>query len=104
VTGQAHFIDLIPFIVGGVVLGWLAWREAVVRRQYRIEFKRFICPTLRRKIDAEIVRDAESGVAIGVKSCSAFTDPETVACDKECVREPGPLTPVPLKPAPTAAR
>lgn len=96
-TGQAHWFGFVPILLGGIALLWLLWRDRVAERSFHVEERRFLCPALRTKVIAKLVRDAESGRVIGVRSCTAFTNPETVTCDKECVpgfkRSPAPQEP-----------
>ncbi len=84
-NGEAHWIALIPLLLGGLGIAWMFWRDAVEDRRYRIEQRRFLCPDLRQEVLATLVREARSGVVIGVRSCSAFRDPERVVCTKACV-------------------
>jgi hypothetical protein len=84
-TGQSHWIALVPIVFGVIGIAWLLWSDRIAERHYEIEQRRFLCPILRQKVVAKLVRDAQSGRVIGVRSCSAFSDPETVACPKQCV-------------------
>ena len=84
-TGQSHWIAFVPIALGGIGIAWLFWRDRVAERHYEIEQRRFLCPVLRQKVVAKLVRDSRSGRVIGVRSCSAFADPEAVACAKPCV-------------------
>lgn len=84
-TGQSHWIALVPIVLGGIGIAWLMWRDRIDERRYEIEQRRFLCPVLRQKVVAQLVRDSRSGQVIGVRSCSAFSDPEAVACAKPCV-------------------
>ena len=98
-TGQAHWITFIPLFLGGLLIAWLVLREARAARRYWLERRRLNCPTLHRRVAATVVRDARSGEAIGVQSCSAFADPETVTCDKACVATLEPRLAGPPKPS-----
>lgn len=85
-TGQAHWVTFIPLILGGLGIAWLRFREAREERRYVLEQRQFRCPKAWRSVvNATLVRSAQSNEAIGVRSCSAFTDPETVACDRPCL-------------------
>ncbi len=84
-TGEAHWIALIPVLLGGIGIALMFWRNAVEDRRYRVEQRRFLCPDLRQKVVATLVREARSGAVIGVRSCSAFRNPERVVCTKACV-------------------
>lgn len=86
-TGQAHWIDFIPVLLIALMLGIFALRDAADRRKYRVEARRFLCPKTRREVDLVLMRDPGTGAAIGVRSCSAFADPDTVACDKPCLAQ-----------------
>lgn len=83
--GQAHWIDFIPVLLIAATIGVFALQDVLARRNYRAEYRRFVCPKTHREVDLVFLRDAASGAAIGVKSCSAFLDPETVNCDKPCL-------------------
>lgn len=84
-TGQAHWLVLLPLLASFVVIGLLAWRDAVQKRKLREEVRTFRCPTLLRRVTATLVRDAKSGEVVGVSRCGEFADPEKVACPKACV-------------------
>jgi hypothetical protein len=89
-TGQAHLLAFLPVVIGVVAIAFLVWRDARQSRNYRLELRRFLCPILRRKVNATIVRDEAQGSVIGVQSCDAFEDPESVTCDRACVATFGP--------------
>jgi hypothetical protein len=84
-TGQAHWITFIPLILGGLGIAWILFWEAKAARAYSLERRRFRCPKGPVEVDATLVREVRSGQAIGVRSCSAFANPEMVACDRACV-------------------
>lgn len=87
-TGEAHWLTFMPLILGGLWLAWLRNREANEERRYVLEQRQFRCPRhWRSVVDATVVRDAQSDEAIGVRSCSAFADPESVTCDRACVAQ-----------------
>jgi hypothetical protein len=90
-TGQAHWFALLPLLVGGVAIALLFWFDFRAERRYRIEERRFLCPVLKRKVTATLVRDANSLRVIGVRRCSGTPDPEFVTCTRECVPGFGPL-------------
>ena len=84
-TGQAHWLVLIPLLAIFAVLGLLTWRDALQKRKLREEVRTFRCPTLLRRVTATLVRDGKSGEVVGISRCGAFPDPERVACPKACV-------------------
>ena len=101
-TGQAHLIAFLPVVIGLLAIAWLVWRDAKQSRNYRLQVRRFLCPILRRKVTATLVRDAKEDRVIGVHSCDAFDDPENVTCDRACVPGFGPKK-APVAPVATAA-
>jgi len=95
-NGEAHWITMVPVLLGGAGLAWLFIGDWMAERRYRTEKRKLSCPLESGEVEVTLVRDADSGAAVGLRSCSAFLDPETVACDKPCVARIGKLH---LKPA-----
>ncbi|HWE25654.1 MAG TPA: hypothetical protein VG496_17080 [Myxococcales bacterium] len=91
-TGEAHWIALVPLFVGGLGIALLFWIDARTERGFRTEQRRFLCPKLKRKVDATLVRDADSLKVIGVRRCSGSRDPDYVTCARICVPGFGPRT------------
>jgi hypothetical protein len=46
--------------------------------------RRFVCPNLRREVSCELWRDLRTSQLRGVRSCTAFDDPEDVRCEADC--------------------
>lgn len=60
-TGQSHWIALVPIVLGGIGIAWLMWRDRIAERRYEIEQRRFLFPVVRQKVVARLVRDSRSG-------------------------------------------
>ena len=84
-TGQAHWVTLIPLLLGGLGIALLFWLDARAERGFLTEKRRFLCPKMKRKVDATLVRDAKSRRVIGVRRCSSTRDPDFVTCSRTCV-------------------
>jgi hypothetical protein len=46
--------------------------------------RRFVCPTLHRQVTCELWRNLRTSQLEGVRSCTAFDDPEDVRCELDC--------------------
>ena len=84
-TGQAHWLVIVPLLLVGAVIGWVWFRERTARLRYVHEVRRFKCPVLGRKVTAELVRVKATNEVVGVAHCDAFPNGEAVSCPKECV-------------------
>lgn len=84
-TGQPHWLVILPLLVVAIVIGWVWLRERAAKLRYRHEVRRFKCPVHGRKVTAELVRDNLTNEVLGVACCDAFANPEVVACSKDCV-------------------
>jgi hypothetical protein len=82
-TGQAHWIVMIPIVLGAAAIAWLFWRDVVEAKRYRADDRRFLCPVQRRRVSATLVRDVSSNSVIGVRSCSGFASGAN--CGRACV-------------------
>src|SRR5438477_1918339 len=63
-TGQAHWIDLVPILLGAVAIALLLWRDAYTERRFHTEERRLLCPNLRRKVVATLVRSIPTGTVL----------------------------------------
>lgn len=86
-TGEAHWFGLMFSLLGVLALGALYLYERREESRYRAESHRWYCVAQGREVDLVQVADAATGRWLGVRSCSAFSDPERVVCDKHCVAE-----------------
>ena len=84
-TGQAHWIDLVPILLGAVAIALLLWRDACTERRFRIDVRRLLCPNLRRKVVATLVRSIPTGTVLGVRRCTGSPNPDLVTCGKQCI-------------------
>jgi hypothetical protein len=89
-SAPATWLTLIPLLLCTAGMLWLLWRDAREERRYLTERRRFLCPNLRVKVEATLVRSETSQRVIGVKSCSALGDGDAVSCGKDCVPGFGP--------------
>jgi len=86
-TGQAHWITLIPVLLGGISLAVLLWFDLREARRFHVEDGILFCPLKRRNVCATLVRDVVSGKVLGVRRCAGSSDPEIVTCDKPCIEK-----------------
>jgi hypothetical protein len=84
-TGQAHWITLIPILLGGISLAVLLWLDSREEHTFHLEERILFCPLQRRNVHATLVRDVASLKVLGVRRCSGSSDPEMVTCDKPCL-------------------
>ena len=85
-TGQGHwFVFAVLLVASSPVIalwltGWLA------DRRYIVEQRHARCRlTGNQLVDLTVVREAQSGTAIGIRSCSAQPNPELVRCARPCL-------------------
>lgn len=79
-TGWLFVASLAVLILA---LGRLADRS---ERQQRALRRQFLCPRSREPVECVLVADARTGEWVGVRSCSAFPDPEDIRCEGNCVK------------------
>ena len=84
-TGQAHWMLLLPLILTAVGLGLMWWRDAYQNGKVHGEVRSFRCPVLLRRVTATLVREVATKEVLGVSRCGVFADPERVACQRACV-------------------
>src|SRR3954471_13163893 len=84
-TGQAHWVVIVPIVLGLVAIALLLWNAARAERKFFIEECRLLCPTFHRVVIATVVRSSPGGKILGVRRCSGLPHPELVTCGKECV-------------------
>jgi len=85
-TGEAHWLSLTLMLLAAVPVGYLwirNWRE---ERKYLVEELGVRCRARGNRLaQCTLVRDAKSHEPIGVRSCSALTNPEDVRCGRTCL-------------------
>lgn len=84
--GQETGILSLAFALAGMVTlaGLLAWGWLAERR-YHAERHHWYCSRMGKDVDLVHVRMRGGTRWLGVRSCSAFGDPEHVTCDQTCV-------------------
>ena len=85
-TGQSSWFTFAVLIVASspVIALWLSgW---LADRHYLAEHRHVRCRLAGNQlVDLTVIRDAQSGTAIGIRDCSAQPNPEVVRCDKPCL-------------------
>ncbi len=85
-TGQSHWFPFFVLLIASspVVALWLSgW---LADRRYVVEQRHVRCRMTGNKlVDLTVVREARSGEAIGIRSCSAQPDPDFVRCGRPCL-------------------
>lgn len=84
-TGQAHWLTAALPILGLLWVTVLLWHTHAIDRHYHTWHRRFFCSRMGKRVDAELVQVVGHGGWVGVRSCTAFPDPENVHCEKECL-------------------
>jgi hypothetical protein len=83
-TGEAHWIDPLLVILGGlgvVFMVWLASHATLLRRRRR----HFTCPYSGKAVRCTLVQDSLSKNWVDVVQCSAFSSDGRVRCAKGCL-------------------
>ena len=85
-TGQSSWFPFVVLIVASspVLVLWLSgW---LADRRYLVEQRHVRCRLSGNQlVDLTVVREAQSGTAIGIRSCSAQPNPEFVRCGRPCL-------------------
>jgi hypothetical protein len=84
-TGQAHWISLVPILLGAAGIAILLLLDSREERTFHVEERTLFCPLRRRNVRATIARDVHSLRVLGVRRCTGSPDPELVTCDKPCI-------------------
>jgi hypothetical protein len=83
--GQAHWISLVPILLGAAGIIILLLLDSAEERTFHVEERTLFCPLRRRDVRATLARDVRSLRVLGVRRCTGSTDPEIVTCDKPCI-------------------
>ena len=86
-TGQAHWLVLVPIVLGLLAIAFLLWSAARAERNFYVEERKLFCPKFNREVVATLVRSAPGGPFLGVRRCTGLRDPELVTCGKDCLAE-----------------
>ena len=84
-TGQAHWISLVPILLGAAGIAILLLLESREERTFHVEERALFCPIRGREVRATLARDVRSLRVLGVRRCTGSPDPELVTCDKPCI-------------------
>ncbi|MFL5411253.1 MAG: hypothetical protein ACJ79D_07745 [Myxococcales bacterium] len=84
-TGQAHWISLVPILLGAAGIAILLLLDSAGERTFHVEERTLFCPIRRRDVRATIARDVHSLRVLGVRRCAGSPDPDLVTCDKPCI-------------------
>jgi hypothetical protein len=85
-TGQVHWLPLAVLLLAALPVVYLWFREWREERKLIVE-RRFVRCRDRgnRLAQCMLVSDAKSRTPIGIRSCSALSDPQEVRCGKTCL-------------------
>jgi hypothetical protein len=78
-----YWIAILGLVATATAVMWIALQGGKLRVQHRV---RFICPNLRRTVECRIAQDIRTGQWKQVLTCSVFTDPNVLECDRKCAR------------------
>jgi hypothetical protein len=84
-TGQAHWITLVPILLGVAGIAILLLLDSQEEHTFHVEERTLFCPLRRRNVRATIARDVVSLQVLGVRRCTGSPDPELVTCSKPCI-------------------
>jgi hypothetical protein len=84
-SGQAHWISLVPILLGTAGIAILLLLDSAEERTFHVEERTLFCPLRKRDVRATIARDVHSLRVLGVRRCTGSPDPELVTCDKPCI-------------------
>ncbi len=82
---DTQWLAILPWLGGLVFLLAVELSSRRIARHLREEERALICPIRRRSVSLTVVTDRRTGRTLGVRRCTAFTDPEDVRCRRECV-------------------
>jgi hypothetical protein len=85
INQPASWITFAFLAAGGAGLFGLLVGNWWAERRYREIKTHFICPVHKKDVEVAMVRDRRTGDYTGVRSCSAFANPENVTCNMACV-------------------
>jgi hypothetical protein len=80
-------VFLIVAVPVGVYFGAIAllWASSLVSKDFAVSRTGFYCPFRKRRVTAEFMTETGSDRPSDVLSCSAFTEPRNVRCEKACI-------------------
>ncbi len=85
-TGEVALGPLFLMLPVVVLLLAVEWASRHATRHLRTSERQIRCPDLARlRVSCLVVSDSRTGLATGVRRCTAFADPEAVRCGKRCV-------------------
>lgn len=79
-----QFVGTIAAVMLAVALLALARFALRGGRLIGVSRREFVCPKLHQQVTCELWRDLRTSQFKGVRSCSAFDDPEDVQCEADC--------------------
>lgn len=79
----SYWIVLSGLALVALAVAWIALRGGGLCREHSV---RFVCPHLGSTVDCRILQDIRTGQWRQVRTCSAFTNPEEIVCDRKCHR------------------
>ena len=84
-TAPAHWLPLV-FVAGPLLFVAFLWAwDRHLAKHYRVFNTKLRCFTKAKLVQIGFARDAKTGEFLGVRSCTAFADPEHVTCDQHCL-------------------
>lgn len=83
--GESSVLTLVLILAGGAGVLILSAIATHMSRLYRSRKQAIHCETKGKDVDVEFVERVANGVVTGVRSCTAFSDPNHVTCGRDCV-------------------
>jgi hypothetical protein len=82
-------------VAATIALGFVLVRLAAagLARVTQTVRRSFWCPFVERRVTAELLENVQTGEAVDVTWCTAFSPATGVRCRKPCLREPGFMRP-----------
>ncbi len=88
-AGRDPSMTILIVLALGLALVLLAWIASTREpRPTRLATRSFWCPFRGENVTAEFREEAWDGKPVAVESCTVFSPPGAVACDRLCLRLP----------------
>jgi hypothetical protein len=85
-NGEVHLLPLAVLLAAALPVLYLFVRGLHEERKYKVEQKHVRCRTRGNQlVECTLVRDAKTGVPIGIRECSAHAGAEGSHCEMTCL-------------------
>jgi hypothetical protein len=85
-NGEVHWLPLAMLLAAAFPVAYLFVRGHYQDRKYKVEQKSVRCRTRGNQlVQCTLVRDAKTGLPIGIRDCSAYAGAEGSHCERTCL-------------------